>query len=77
MTDPARESLMRLMAEVEDLEESVEKLQQQLRASSGAADLREGDDTERELHELLERLEEKRSELTRISNACRRPHSNV
>ena len=77
MTDPGRESLMRLMAEVEDLEESVEKLQQQLRTSSGAADFREGDDTERELHELLERLEEKRTELTRVSNACRRPHSNV
>ena len=77
MMDPARESLIRLMAEIEDLEESVENLQQQLRASSGAADLQEGDDTQRELHELLERLEEKRSELTRISNACRRPHSNV
>jgi hypothetical protein len=68
---------MRLMAEIDDLEESVEDLQQQLRASSGAADLREGDDRERELRELLERLEEKRSELARISNACRRPHSNV
>ena len=68
---------MRLMAEVEDLEESVENLQQQLRASSGAADSREGDDKERELRELLERLEEKRIELTRSSNACRRPHSNV
>jgi hypothetical protein len=65
---------MRLMAEIDDLEESVEDLQQQLRASSGAADSREGDDTQQELRE---RLEEKRSELTRISNACRRPHSNV
>ena len=77
MTDPARESLMRLMAEVEDLEESVENLQQQLRASSGAADSRAGDGTQQELRELLERLEEKRIELTRVSNACRRPHSNV
>ena len=26
---------------------------------------------------LLERLEQKRSELTRISNACRRPHAKL
>ncbi len=77
MTDPGRESLMRLMAEIEELEESVENLQQQLRVSSGAEDSRDREAGQGKLRALLERLEEKNSELTRISNACRRPHSNV
>jgi len=77
MTDPARESLVRLMAEVDALEESAEDLQQQLRASRGAEDSQEREVRQRELRKLLERLDEKRGELTRISNACRRPHSNV
>ena len=77
MTDPARESLMRLMVEIEALEERVESLQQQLEASSGAEDSRSREAGKRELRELQERLQEKSGELTRISNACRRPHSNV
>jgi predicted transcriptional regulator of viral defense system len=77
MTDPARESLVRLMAEVDALEESAEDLQQQLRASRGVEDSQEREVRQRELRKLLERLDEKRGELTRISNACRRPHSNV
>jgi hypothetical protein len=68
---------MRLMAEIDDLEEGVEALQKQLHDSSSDADSRSGETAQRELRELLERLEQKRSELTRISNACRRPHSNV
>jgi hypothetical protein len=68
---------MRLMAEVDELEEAVEELQQQLGASNEAGDSRDGGARERKLRELLERLEQKRSELVRISNACRRPHSNV
>jgi ElaB/YqjD/DUF883 family membrane-anchored ribosome-binding protein len=68
---------MRLMAEIDELEERVENLQQQLGASSVAEDSRGREARQRELHELRERLEEKSSELTRISNACRRPHSNV
>lgn len=77
MTDLARERFARLMAEVEELEESVEELQKRLRASGGAEDSGDGDAGQRELGELLERLEAKQIELTRISNACRRPHSNV
>jgi hypothetical protein len=65
------------MAEVEELEERVDELQQRLHAPSGVADSQDGDDGQRQLRELLGRLEEKRVELTRISNACRRPHSNV
>jgi hypothetical protein len=68
---------MRLMAEIEELEESVENLQRQLRASSGAGASPDRKAGQRELRELQERLEEKSDELTRISNACRRPHSNV
>ena len=49
---------MRLMAEVEELEESVENLQRRLRASSGAAPDREAG--QRELRELQERLQETR-----------------
>ncbi len=77
MIDAARESLMRLMAEIEELEEGVEDLQRQLRASGGAETAPEREAAQRELRELQERLEEKSDELTRISNACRRPHSNV
>ena len=82
MTDLAREGLRRLMAEIDELEESVQVLQQKLRGSSGIPDVQDqkapdADATQRELCELLERLEQKRIELTRISNACRRPHSNV
>jgi hypothetical protein len=65
------------MAEIEALEESAEGLEQKLRASRALPDSQGGDATKRELRELLDRLEQKRSELTRISNACRRPHSNV
>ena len=77
MTDPAREGLMRLMVEIDELEEGVEELQQKLRASSGPSGSRDGDATRGEVGALLERLEQKRDELTRVSNACRRPHPNV
>jgi hypothetical protein len=68
---------MRLMAEIEALEESAEGLEKKLRTSRALSDPQDGAATKRELRELLDRLEQKRSELTRVSNACRRPHSNV
>ena len=77
MTDVARERLMRLMAEIEALEDSAEGLDQKLRASRALPDSQDGAAAKRELREILDRLEQKRSELTRVSNACRRPHSNV
>jgi hypothetical protein len=77
VTDVARQKLARLMAEVEALEESAESLEQKLPASRAPSDPPAADAAKRELTGILERLEEKRSELTRISNACRRPHSNV
>jgi archaellum component FlaC len=75
--DVAREKFMRLMAEVEDLEERVEELRRGFAVSSGSQDSRDGDAAQQELRELSEQLEQKRMELTRVSNACRRPHSNV
>jgi hypothetical protein len=63
------------MEEVDELEEAAEILQQRLRSSSEVEDSTVGDAAQ--LRDLLERLERKRNELTRISNACRRPHSNV
>jgi archaellum component FlaC len=75
--DVAREKFMRLMAEVEDLEERVEELQREFAVSGGSQDSRDADAARQELRELSEQLEQKRIELTRVSNACRRPHSNV
>jgi hypothetical protein len=66
---------MRLMVEIDELEEGVEELRQKLRVSSGLSDSQDEGAAARELGELLGRLEQKRNELTRISNACRRPHS--
>lgn len=75
--DVAREKFMRLMAEVEDLEERVEELQREFAVSGRSQPSGDRDAARQELRELSERLEEKRIELTRVSNACRRPHSNV
>jgi len=77
MTDPAREGLLRLMVEIDELEEGVEELQRTLRAASRLPASVDGDGAQRELRVLLERLERKRSELTRISNGCRRPHAKL
>jgi hypothetical protein len=77
MTDPAREGLLRLMVEIGELEESVEELQRTLRAASRLPVSRDGEAAQRELRALVERLDRKRSELTRISNACRRPHAKL
>lgn len=74
MTDVAREKFMRLMQEVDELEECVEELQQKLSDLRGT---RDEEAAQRELDARLERLEEKRTELVRVSDGCRRPHPNV
>jgi predicted nucleic acid-binding Zn-ribbon protein len=74
MTDVARDKFMRLMEEVDDLEERVEELQRKLAASRGT---REEEAVQRELDASLERLEERRTELVRVSDGCRRPHPDV
>jgi hypothetical protein len=74
MTDLARQKFARLMQEVEELEERVEELERKLAACRGRQD---GGAARRELDAHLERLEEKRTELARVSDGCRRPHPNV
>jgi hypothetical protein len=65
------------MTEIDDLEERAAELQRKLTASGGSPGPQDGDAPQQDLHELLERIEQKRIELTRVSNACRRPHPNV
>jgi hypothetical protein len=74
MPDVAREKFMRLMEEVDELEECVEELERKRIACRGTQD---EEAVQRELDALLERLEEKRTELVRVSDGCRRPHPNV
>jgi len=74
MPDVAREKFMRLMQEVDELEECVEELERKQIACRGTQD---EEAVQRELDARLERLEEKRTELVRISDGCRRPHPNV
>jgi prefoldin subunit 5 len=77
VTDVTREKFVRLMAEIDELEERAEKLQRRFTASGGSPGSRDGGAAQQELRELHQKLEQKRTELTRVSNACRRPHSNV
>ena len=74
MPDVARDKFMRLMQEVDELEECVEELERKRTACRGT---RDQEAVQRELDARLERLEEKRTELVRISDGCRRPHPNV
>jgi hypothetical protein len=74
MSDVAREKFMRLMHEVDGLEERVEELERRRTACRGTQD---EEAAQRELDASLERLEGKRTELARVSDGCRRPHPNV
>jgi phage shock protein A len=74
MTDVAREKFMRLMQEVDELEERVEELERKRTTCRGTS---AEEAAQRELDASLERLEEKRTELVRVSDGCRRPHPNV
>ena len=74
MTDVTRDKFMRLMEDVDELEECVEELRRKLDACRGTQD---EEAAQRELDAHLERLEEKRTELMRVSDGCRRPHPNV
>lgn len=62
MTDLAREKYLRLMKEIEDLEEQIEDLEENKNSP--------------ELPALKEKLADKRSELARISDGCGKPHSH-
>ena len=67
MTDVAREKYVRIMTEIDELEDRVEKLENAI-AAGGGTELRE------DLGELRERLAERMWELARISDACKKIH---
>ena len=67
MTDLARATYLRLMTEIEDLEDKLESLKARLAA--GTADKQAA-----EIERLGAELNEKRRELARISDGCGRPH---
>lgn len=67
MSDPARQRFASLMAEIELLEEQIEELQRQASGPETAA-------LEQEIAGLQRTLAERRTELTRISDGCGRPH---
>ncbi len=65
MTDLARATYLRLMTEIEDLENKVESL----KVGAGAVDKHAA-----ERERLGAELNEKRRELARLSDGCGRPH---
>jgi hypothetical protein len=67
MTDVTREKYARLMAEIAELEDSVEELEAAVDAD-GELDRRA------ELDALRERLAERMWELARITDACKKIH---
>ncbi|MDD2765157.1 MAG: ABC transporter C-terminal domain-containing protein [Opitutaceae bacterium] len=75
MTDFAREKYERLMARVAELEERIEDLQNQLAGDEGAADPPAAAVIRQELRDRAEQLAQARSELSRISDGCGKPHS--
>ena len=74
MTDIAREKYARLMAQIEELEDRVADLEMML---ANEEEPSEGDDAriiQQEMKDLLEQLATKRSELSRLSDGCGKPH---
>lgn len=67
MTDIARATYMRLMQEIEDLEDMLETLKAK---ADDAAPGKRAAEVERRAAEL----DEKRRELARLSDGCGRPH---
>jgi hypothetical protein len=62
-TDVVREKYLHLMAEIEDLEENIEKLEKKAVAGNN-------------LEKLKEELAARKSELARISDGCGTPHAH-
>lgn len=67
MSDVSREKYVRIMAEIDELEDKVEELEAAVAAEDGG-------DRRKELDELRERLAERMWELARITDACKRIH---
>ena len=66
-TDPARQKYVRLMMEIEDLEDAIEKLESKNKLAKA---------TYTKLAALKANLAEKKNELARISDGCGTPHAH-
>lgn len=66
-TDPAREKYARLMTEIEDLEDAIEKLEGKQKLAKA---------THTKLESLKVSLADKKNELARISDGCGTPHTH-
>ncbi len=73
MTDLAHVKFERLMAHVAELEERVADLEKQLTGGE-SADAQEAALVREALDEAQEQLARSRSELSRLSDGCGRPH---
>jgi len=74
MIDIAREKYARLMAQIEELEDRVDTLETMLTSNNDPTNPQDAAIIQQELKDLLEQLATKRSELTRLSDGCGKPH---
>ena len=74
MTDLAREKYARLMAEVEELEDQADDLEKKLQAAKNPQS-KSAAKWQAQLLQLQEELGLKRTELTRVSDGCGKPHT--
>ncbi len=72
--DPKRDAYLRLMAEIEELEEQVENFDSEAEMARESPDSRDAAIVEEQFAVLRMRLAEKRGELERLSDGCGRPH---
>ena len=74
MPDVSREKYLRMMAEIEDLEEKVESLRSSVEAVR-QSDPSSAEQIRKELGLIEERLEALNRELQRVSDGCGRPQA--
>jgi hypothetical protein len=72
--DTQRETYRRLMAEIEALEEQIERAEQEDKGTRGSPRQNGAIPVAEQLTALKMRLAEKRGELERLSDGCGRPH---
>ncbi len=74
MTDVNREKYLRLMQEIEELEDRVQNFEQEAEVVKDAGAIENSTIISQEFMEARKLLAQKRNELTRISNGCGGPH---
>ena len=74
MTDLTREKYQRLMARIDALEERFEDLRNQLPGDVVSAEPSAAEVIRQELEDVAGQLAAARSELSRISDGCGKPH---